>query len=151
MKKIIISKVVLLLATLAILACSSEEMASISNDVDFKSKLRDMELDMKFNIPNDVYDEFISNAIFNDKGQLIGAIYDKIEESFGLDDSKSSSFWNNFDIELRNSDDLSDLITTKSEVPTRREPGELARIYEGYKPIRGHCKANNRWICIVRH
>lgn len=149
MRKVRINKAILLLVTIVIVACSSDEIISINKNVDFKNELRDMNLDAEFNIPNDIYNEFISNAIFNEKGELIGAIYDKIEENFGVDNSKSNSFWSNFDVELRSSVDTSDLRTSKSD--NFREPGELARIYEGYKPKRGHCKANNRWICIVRH
>lgn len=86
-----------------------------------------LNLDKKFNISEATYNEFLNSLVF-ENNQFRGAIYDAIELELG-DDNSSNSFWNNFEISIRDKDPV---------------------IFEGYKPRRGGCKANNRWICVIR-
>ena len=60
----------------------------------YKEIILGKNLDSRYDIPKDVYNEFIDNLIFDEKGNVVGAIYDKIENQ--LDDNSSNEFWNNF-------------------------------------------------------
>lgn len=91
-----------------------------------------LNLDAKFNINKDVYNEFIESLTF-ENGEFVGAIYDRIEKE--LDEKSSNEFWGEFGISIH---DNNRNLTTNTT------------IFEGYKPRRGGCKANNRWICVIR-
>ena len=67
-----------------------------------------------------------------EEGQFVGAIYDRIEEQF--DEKSSNDFWSNFGISIRD----------------KNQSTNKVQIFEGYKPRRGGCRANNRWICVIR-
>lgn len=117
-----------------------------------KALLIEKRLDLKYSISPAVYKEFVESIIYDEKGNLIGAIYDKIENSF-ISDNQSNSFWSQFGISLRNQNSSHSPNFTEFE---DEDDGEvdigdnLPGIFEGYKPKRGGCKANNRWICVIR-
>jgi hypothetical protein len=100
-----------------------------SNFVNSKESAMSLDLKTKYNLPEDVYNEFIESLTFDEKGNFRGAIYIEVEKY--LDDNSSDEFWNNFGVSLRNNS------TYKG--PT---------IYEGYRYKGPHsCKQNRRWIC----
>ena len=55
-----------------------------------------MQLNEKFNLSEDTYQEFISRLTFDSNGNLRGFIYCEIEKE--LDDKQSDLFWSNFGI-----------------------------------------------------
>jgi len=141
----VLLKILPVLFLITIFSCSEDEslLESNVNAELSKQAIIDKHLDSKFNLESDVYDEFLNNLIVDEQGQVIGAIYDKIEES--LNDKESNEFWGNFGISLRNNRDVN--AKSSSLEVSRKDPV----IFEGYKPRRGGCKANNRWICVIRN
>jgi hypothetical protein len=110
----------------------------------YKEIILGKNLDSRYDIPKDVYNEFIDNLIFDEKGNVVGAIYDKIENQ--LDDNSSNEFWNNFGFEIRKSD----IIIKEESNNNSNVQLDNPSIFTGYKPKRGGCKANDRWICVIR-
>ncbi len=102
--------------------------------VSSKESAKQLHLDKAFNLSKEVYNEFIESLIF-ENGKFVGAIYDGVEKE--LDDASSDEFWKHFGISVRHKDKYA----SKEKPPV---------IFEGYKPKRGGCKANPRWICVIR-
>lgn len=107
---------------------SKKEISTLNS----KTSVTALNLDMRFSIDKDVYNEFIESLTF-ENDEFVGAIYDRIEKE--LDEKSSNEFWKEFGISIRNKNQNA----FKERV-----------IFEGYKPRRGGCKANNRWICVIR-
>lgn len=90
----------------------------------------------------------------DEDGLLIGndfANHDEIENQ--LDDDSSNKFWGNFGFTVRTDTHISRTSSTMSGVSVKNSNSEFETnpaIFEGYKPKRGGCKANNRWICVIR-
>lgn len=95
-----------------------------------------LKLDERFGIPDVIYVEFISSLTFYNE-TFRGAIYDEIENFFGEDSESSDEFWGHFGISLR------------SNSPTVGDIAMERYIYMGYKPKRGGCRSNSRWICTL--
>lgn len=134
------SLVTLLLATL-LFACEKQELpqdAEISNqEINYSSvnEIVQLGLDRKFNIPNEVYQDFLTNTIFRDN-QLQGFKYTEIDRLF--DDSQSNAFWANFGISVRSN---ASTLREDQPAPVRRPR------YLGKKPITGGCEPNVEFIC----
>lgn len=87
-----------------------------------------LRLDEQFDLSQVAYDEFIGSLVFENE-QFLGAIYEGVESE--MDDIQSDQFWSNFGFSLRQN---------QSDLP----------IYYGWKPKRGGCKSNPRWICVIK-
>jgi hypothetical protein len=97
-------------------------------------------LDVKFSIPEDMHNEFINSLVF-ERGFLRGAIAEDVDNLF--DDLTSDNFWVQFGFSLRNKTLISNGIIGGNDFAS-------VKIFEGFKPKRGSCVANNRWICVIR-
>lgn len=152
MKKVYKILVIIFIATLT--SCSDNDTLqneALDGSSILKEGILERKLDSKYNIPNHIYNEFIDSLIFDEKGNVIGAIYDEIENQ--LDDDSSNKFWGNFGFTVRKDTHKSRTSSTISGVSVKNSNSEFERntaIFEGYKPKRGGCKANNRWICVIR-
>jgi hypothetical protein len=135
-------KVFIIIFITTLTSCSDSDTLqneSFDESTVLKQVILEKNLDLKHDIPGDVYEEFVDNLIFDEKGNVVGAIYDKIESH--LDDNSSNKFWKNFGFEVRKSKDDSSNNVARVMDPV---------IFEGYKPKRGGCRSNSRWICVIR-
>ena len=152
MKKVYKILVIIFIATLT--SCSDNDTLqneALDGSSILKEGILERKIDSKYNIPNHIYNEFIDSLIFDEKGNVIGAIYDEIENQ--LDDDSSNKFWGNFGFTVRTDTHISRTSSTISGVSVKNSNSEFETnpaIFEGYKPKRGGCKANNRWICVIR-
>ncbi len=128
-----LSAIILFIGLITSCETNDESLLNEFSELNSKQDVKKLNLGKTFNISKDVYNEFFESLIF-ENGEFVGAIYDGIEKE--LDDFSSDKFWGNFGISIRN----------KTANPT----SSRATIFEGYKPRRGGCKANNRWICVIR-
>ncbi len=143
MKRVFYFSIILVATTM--LSCSdngSLQDGKVNKQTSLKKEIFKKRLDKEFNISEADYKEFVDNLIFDEKGNIIGAIYDKIEKK--LDDNSSDKFWSNFDLKVRKEKGQKSLRSARLAVAGKPV------IFQGYKPKRGGCKANNRWICVIR-
>lgn len=137
----ILSALVIILTSL----CCNDQAGLVEEEINMKlskEAVIEKNLDTKFNLDSTIYDEFINSLIFDEKGRIIGAIYDKIQNS--LNDKESENFWNHLDIPINNLNSFE----KKPEDEEGVDGGPT--IFEGYKPKIGGCKQNSRWICVIR-
>ena len=126
----------------SLFSCNSYDRLLEQNEnpvLNSKEIVKSLNLNSKFNINKELYNEFIESLTF-ENGEFVGAIYTGIEKE--LDDKSSDEFWGNFDISVRNKDDFKNK-KNNSHI-------ESPVIFKGYKPKRGGCVSNNRWICVIR-
>jgi len=162
-----IIKFIFLVPIVLLLSCENQEItmeeAAIDQEVVFKNinEIIQLNLGEKFDIPEDIYSEFIAETIFINN-TLRGFKYDNIDNV--LTDDQSHAFWKHFGIQVRYSEnkDIGDIdaLDPKPAYAGKRpitggcEPalgyycfGNGANDIQNYKPITGGCSVNRGWVC----
>ena len=134
-------KSILFFSLLFLISCEKQDTPVQDTNtvqvVDFTSveEIMQLNLDEKFNIPKEVYQNFLDNTIFFDN-QLSGLAYGEIDRL--LDDTQSEAFWTYFGFSVRNS----------SATQRDYEIAPLPRpAYMGRKPITGGCEPVPDFVC----
>jgi len=112
-----------------------------TNQEHFRKALKEQNLGDKFNLNEEVYEEFVNTAIFDENGNLRSAIYANIENE--LNDSESDKFWGEFGFSIRNSHN--------SSLNDRLNKAAEPILYIGYTSRRfgSGCKKKQNWICVI--
>ena len=104
-------------------------------------QIHDLNINEEFNIPQDVYSEFLESVVFK-YGKVAGFYHGGIEPL--LDDEQSEKVWNQFGFSIRK-----DVITIESSERILMAVPEPVTVHEDYKPLddKDGCESAEDWDC----
>ncbi len=100
--------------------------------MDSKEKVASLHLDLKFNIEQKTYLEFIDNLIFDEYGNFRGAKVNEINHL--LNNEQKKEFWSYFGL------------TYDDGFP---QEANRDLVFTDYKPKFRGCKWDPDWICVI--
>ncbi|MEM1323610.1 MAG: hypothetical protein AAGG75_25335, partial [Bacteroidota bacterium] len=145
--KTLLPKTIFLFAILFMVSCGQKNAPeeTLTETLDFEPEIvfasvediQWLELDKKFDIPQDIYQDFLDHAIFF-HGELAGVKHTEIENI--LTDEESLAFWSNFGVVLRDN-----VVSERYQIEIEPRP-----VYRGKRPIGSGCEPNNLYTCFGR-